>query len=177
MALLAENLVEEWLNRNGYFTIRGIRHGVNEMDLLAVRPESGGVVGWHVEVQVSFRPVGYIGKPTKEMRAEHGGTNSAKTRAPEEIDACARGWVESKFRAADKVAIRERLWPGIKWSFHLVHAIVRESKELEVFQSEGVTCHSFSEILSQLSQRDGQVFSGSTGGDLAEIIGYYNKAM
>ncbi len=25
MALLAEELVEEWLNRNGFFTIRGIK--------------------------------------------------------------------------------------------------------------------------------------------------------
>ena len=39
MALLAESLVEEWLNREGYFTIRGVKHGVGEMDLLAVRPQ------------------------------------------------------------------------------------------------------------------------------------------
>jgi hypothetical protein len=48
MALLAESLVEEWLNRKGYFTIRGLKHGLGEMDLLAVRPESAGVIGWHV---------------------------------------------------------------------------------------------------------------------------------
>ena len=29
MALLAESLVEEWLNRDGYFTIRGVKHGVS----------------------------------------------------------------------------------------------------------------------------------------------------
>jgi Holliday junction resolvase-like predicted endonuclease len=37
MALLAEEIVEEWLNRQGYFTIRGIRLGVNEIDLVAVK--------------------------------------------------------------------------------------------------------------------------------------------
>jgi hypothetical protein len=36
MALLAEEIVEEWLNRNGYFTIRGIKLGVHEIDLLAI---------------------------------------------------------------------------------------------------------------------------------------------
>lgn len=36
MALLAEEIVEEWLNRQGYFTIRGIKMGVQEIDLLAV---------------------------------------------------------------------------------------------------------------------------------------------
>ena len=37
MALLAESLVDEWLNRQGFFTIRGIKHGVGEIDLLGVR--------------------------------------------------------------------------------------------------------------------------------------------
>lgn len=32
MALLAEELVQEWLNRAGFFTIRGVRLGVHEMD-------------------------------------------------------------------------------------------------------------------------------------------------
>jgi hypothetical protein len=26
MALLAESLAEDWLNRDGYFTIRGVKH-------------------------------------------------------------------------------------------------------------------------------------------------------
>ena len=69
MALLAESLVEEWLNRDGYFTIRGLKHGLGEMDLLAVRPQSDGVVGWHVEVTVSFRPIGYI---AREAAADSG---------------------------------------------------------------------------------------------------------
>jgi hypothetical protein len=68
MSLLAESLVEEWLNRKGYFTIRGIKHGIGELDLLGIhRESSGSVTGWHVEVQASFRPVGYIAKLTKEM--------------------------------------------------------------------------------------------------------------
>ncbi len=52
MALLAEEIVEEWLNRQGYFTIRGIRLGVNEIDLVAVKFRSGeSPVCCHVEVQ------------------------------------------------------------------------------------------------------------------------------
>lgn len=37
MELLAETLVEEWLNGNGYFTI-GIKEGVAEIDLLGTCP-------------------------------------------------------------------------------------------------------------------------------------------
>jgi hypothetical protein len=173
MALLAESLVEEWLNRKGYFTIRGLKHGLGEMDLLAVRPDADRVVGWHVEVQASFRPIGYIAKRTREMIAEFGGSaTSSRTRTREQAEDCARAWVAAKFRAPDKVQLREHLWPGVEWSFHLVHAVVRERHELEVFTGEGVTCHAFHQLLSELSQRDG-LFSGSAGGDLAEIVSYY----
>lgn len=175
MALLAESLVEEWLNRDGYFTIRGVKHGVGEMDLLAVRPQpDGSVVGWHVEVQVSFRPIGYVGKRTDRMISEFGGgRTSARGRTPEQVEVCAREWVAAKFRARDKIQLRERLWPGVAWSFHLVHAVVREPRELEVFAADGVVCHPFHELLTTLSRRSKTSFSGSAGGDLAEIVSYY----
>ena len=177
MALLAESLVEEWLNRAGYFTIRGVKHGVGEMDLLAVQRQlDGSVTGWHVEVQISFRPIGYIGKRTSDMVSESGGgRTSARARTPEQVDVCAREWVKAKFRAREKVQLRENLWPGIAWSFHLVHAVVREPRELKVFAAEGVACHPFHELLSVLSDRSWGAFSGSAGGDLAEIVSYYKS--
>jgi len=36
MALLDEQLVEEWLNTQQFFTMRGIKCGVDEIDLLAL---------------------------------------------------------------------------------------------------------------------------------------------
>lgn len=172
MALLGESLVEEWLNREGFFTIRGVKHGVGEMDLLAVKPQSsGGVIGWHVEVQLSFRPIGFIAKLPK---APNQGRQSARKRSSEEIDLCARGWVNDKFRAEDKTRLRDQLWPGITWGFHLVHAVVREKRELTVFANEGVILHPFHDILSSLSTRGS--FSASAGGDLAEIVTYYKSS-
>ena len=67
MALIAESLVDEWLNRKGFFTVRGIKHGVGEIDLLGVRPTENGLEAWHVEVQASFRPIGYIAPLTKDL--------------------------------------------------------------------------------------------------------------
>ena len=43
MALLAESLVEEWLNRKGFFTIRGLKQDVDEIDLLAVAHRGSSV--------------------------------------------------------------------------------------------------------------------------------------
>jgi hypothetical protein len=177
MALLAESLVEEWLNREGYFTIRGVKHCVGEMDLLAVRRQPDGVVvGWHVEVQISFRPIGYIGRRTDGMIAESGGgRTSARSRTREDVEICAREWVRHKFLDPAKIELRDRLWPGVDWSFHLVHAVVREPHELEIFEAERVTCHPFSDLLADLAQRGKHLFSASAGGDLAEIISYYRS--
>lgn len=175
MSLLAESLVEEWLNRQSFFTIRGIKHGIGELDLLGIHREANGsVTGWHVEVQVSFRPVGYIAKLTKDMARISGkARGSAKSRTREEIELCARDWVESKFRTKEKIRVRESLWAGVNWSFHLVHAIVKEPDELAVFKSEGIICHPFSKLLDELSDRREHTYSGSAGGDLAEIVSYY----
>jgi hypothetical protein len=152
-----------------------LKHGVDEIDLLAVHPPANGVIeGWHVEVQASFRPIGYIAKRTDHMVAESGGSKaSARARTAEQIDICAREWVAAKFHAPAKVKLREQLWPGVAWSFHLVHAVVREPRELQAFASEGVVCHPFWELLAALSQRTKGSFSGSAGGDLAEIVSYY----
>jgi hypothetical protein len=175
MALLAENLVEEWLNRKGFFTMRGIKHGVNELDLLGIRRESDGLLtGWHVEVQASFRPIGYIAKLTTAIAGGRAKT-SAVARTGEEVRVCAREWVRAKFCADEKKRVREKMWAGVNWSYHLVHAVVREPAELEVFAHEGVKCHQFHEVLGELLKRKGGAdLSGSAGGDIAEILGYYS---
>lgn len=86
MALLAEALVDEWLNRKGFFTVRGIKHGVEEIDLLGVRSIPGGHEAWHVEVQASFRPMGYLSPMPSALAAELGvNRRSAKKRSDELI--------------------------------------------------------------------------------------------
>jgi hypothetical protein len=176
MSLLAESLVEEWLNRQGFFTIRGVKHGVGEMDLLAVRPEQNNrLVGRHVEVQVSVRPIGYIGKLTKEDIADTGkSATSAAKRTPEQVKKCAIAWVEKKFKSKEKVRLRASLWPGVSWTYHLVHGVVREPNELKHFTDCGLTVLPFHEVLESLSLRKKGSFSGSAGGELAEIVGYYD---
>jgi len=61
MALLAESLVDEWLNRQGFFTVRGIKHGVHEIDLLGVRPKDGGVACWPSVTASDHPMVSYTG--------------------------------------------------------------------------------------------------------------------
>jgi hypothetical protein len=179
MALLAESLVEEWLNRRGFFTIRGVKHGVNEVDLLGIRKRTDdSLEGWHVEVQVSFRPVSYIANLTNDIAGKDGkrrSKTSAKARTSEEVEVCAQEWVRGKFLTDEKRRVRERLWPRISWLYHFVHAVVRDDSELAVFRDLGVECHPFSSVLSELLQGTKEGFSGSAGGDIAEIVGYYKN--
>jgi hypothetical protein len=177
MALLAESLVEEWLNRQRFFTIRGVKHGVHEIDLLAVRREAtGGVTGWHVEVQASFRPIGYICKLTNEMAGRSGRKQtSVRRRTEEEIRECATAWVNIKFNSASKRQVREDLWPGVVWTYHLVHAEVRDETELDFIREMSVTVTPFHKILYTLCSSHQNKFTGSAGGDLAEIVRYFGE--
>src|SRR3954462_5142122 len=98
MALLAEELVEEWLNRMGYFTIRGLKLGVHEIDLLAVRPGESGLECRHLEVQASVRPVSYVTRVPKEIQKATGrAAGSAKTRTDDELRQGIKEWVHKKF--------------------------------------------------------------------------------
>jgi hypothetical protein len=72
MALLAEEIVEEWLNRQGYFTIRGIKIGVHEIDLLAIKISDDHVDCRHIEVTASIHPVSYITDVPKAIQKKLG---------------------------------------------------------------------------------------------------------
>lgn len=172
MALLAESLVDEWLNRQGFFTVRGIRHGVGEIDLLGVRPCVDGLDAWHVEVQASLRPIGYISPLTEESLTGFAKSRtSMKARSPELIEAAARAWVKKKFLAPGKQAARDAAWPGLGWEHVLVHAEVREPLELKAIETQGVRLVPLHVVLSDLEQRHG--LRGSAGTDLSELMKYF----
>ena len=93
MAQSHEKLVEEWLRRNRYFTIRSARIGYSEIDLLALKVEKtekdgkliDKIVRRHIEVQISLKPVSYITQ------------NHAKKRTPEQIEKDVDSWVHKKY--------------------------------------------------------------------------------
>ena len=165
MSKLAESVVEEWLNRQGFFTIRGVKRGLSELDLVAVRCEpKRAVVAWHVEVQVSFRPVGYVTPPA-----------NARKRTPEEMAECVDAWAKKKFLADSKKKLREQLWPEAKWSLHFVHGLVRDPDELTLIRERGIILHPLDEVLESLCGAAPKDFSGSAGADIAELVRFYEN--
>lgn len=168
MALLAEEIVEEWLNRQGYFTIRGIRLGVNEIDLVAVKFRSGeNPVCRHVEVQASMRPVSYISKVPKAARKTGRAANSA-ARSQEELVEGVAEWVDGKFHATKKRALMETLWSG-EWSSELVINNVKSEQEVELIAQHGITIHRLPEIVRELQSNEFPIKSAA-GSDFIDLL-------
>lgn len=168
MALLAEEIVEEWLNRQGYFTIRGIKLGVHEIDILAVRPKGpNGVECRHIEVQVSMRPVSFISRVPKKLQKTGRAANSAK-RTEEELAQGVREWVHTKFQRSDKLALMKSLWAS-DWTAELVLNAVKSEKEVELIRAHGVAIVWLKDIVASLG-RDRFIVESRCGADLIDLI-------
>lgn len=139
MSLLDEQLVDEWLNRQHFFTMRGIKCGIDEIDLLAIRHKDGASEFWHVEVQISYRPVGYIG-----------GDTNARKRTDDEIKTGVEQWVAKKFTSEKKTEKRNSISPNTKWRYILVHAVLKDEKELEYMKELGVELIPYKTVLKEL---------------------------
>lgn len=175
MALFAETLVEEWLNRRGYFTVRGAKGGLLEMDLLAVRPRVGeGPQAVHFEVQASTRPNAWISKWTPRLQRELGvSSNNARKRSEEQLAECVEAWVAKKFLSPKVIEVREGLWPGLSWEHAFVHGVVKHREELPAIAAYGVEVIELASMIDELVERKGKVFktTSSTAADIAALIG------
>jgi len=174
MSFLGEELVEEWLNRKGYFTIRRAKIGNGEIDLLAIKYTAEKIDCWHYEVQASLRPVSYICSTPKELRKEGKAAHNAKKRPLSEIEAGVDEWVEKKFLDSKKKELRRSLWP-MKWNFGLVVGNVKHPEELKIIAERNITIISIANIIKSLSPRskinnNGFKIGAASGADLIDLV-------
>ena len=161
MALIDEQLVEEWLNRQNFFTMRGIKSGIDEIDLLAIRHNADTTTDyWHTEVQVSYRPIGYIG-----------GDSNARKRTEQEIRDGVMQWVDKKFKSMRKIDRRNDILPNANWRYLLVHGEVKDVAELEIMKELGVDLLPYKQVLLELCA-DKSKTSSSTATSITEILNY-----
>lgn len=170
MSLLAEEIVEEWLNRQGYFTIRGVKLGVHEIDLLAVRPAGKhGTERRHIEVQVSFRPVSYITKVPKKIQKMTGRAGGSAKRRPEaELRDSVAEWVKKKYELPSKLKLMQQLFPG-EWTRELVVHIVKHEEEIREIQRQGVNVHRLRNIVRQML-KEPPLVQGAVSGDVFDLV-------
>ena len=176
MALLAEELVEEWLNRQGYFTIRGIRVGVQEIDLLAVRSGREGLECRQIEVQASVRPVSYMTRVPKTVQKETGrAATSARARNDIDLRQGIREWIEKKYDHPAKKRIRKGLAPG-PWSRELIVNQVKHPRELELIKEAGITVRFLADILIQL-KAGGLLLEGAAGSHFVDLVAFTTSGL
>lgn len=168
MALLAEEIVQEWLNRQGYFTIRGIKLGVHEIDLLAIKFLGNGSADCrHVEVQASMRPISNISRVPKSSQKTGRPANSAKRSDDELVEGVAE-WVEKKFKRVDKKTLINSLWLG-NWTSELVINVVKSSEEVDLIASHGVKILHLMDIVKSLAD-DAFIVKSASGADIVDLI-------
>ncbi len=171
MAMLSEEVVEEWLNRRGFFTIRGIKVGLNEIDLLAIKKTDTGVDAWHVEVQVSINPVAFISKTRRADRAFGIGANSARARTREVLAECVEEFVNKKFNGDDIKKVRNKLWSG-DWKYFMALGNVKDDREPVLIKAAGVGVFFIKDIIKALGENKNNdfVITKATGGDLVDLV-------
>lgn len=170
MSLLGEEVVEEWLNRNGYFTIRGIKVGVDEIDILAIRPLPDGKHECrHIEVQVSINPISYITKVPAAIRKKTGiGPHNAKRRDAAQLTQGVHEWIEAKFNQPRKVELRNCLCPS-SWTKELVVGMVKHEEELDLLRQAGITIHRLKDVLSEMVEKC-TVVKAAAGADIFDLM-------
>jgi hypothetical protein len=168
VALLAEELVEEWLNRQGYFTIRGVKLGVDEIDILATKFINDGSIEYrHIEVQASMRPISYISKVPKEVQKQGKAANSM-SRTNEELVQGVNEWVEKKFKKARKVKLMQLLAPA-KWSSELVINNIKSMEEVNLIKERGIKIIALSEVIADLHDKK-FIIQSASGADFVDLI-------
>jgi hypothetical protein len=173
MALLAEEIVEEWLNRDGWFTIRGIKIGVGEIDILAIKPTGNGIRARHLEVQASFNPVSYLTGVPKEKRQPGQAAGSAKHRSDEELQNCVSEWVRKKYDLPKKVKQRKALFDG-SWTRELVVHKYKYREEVVLIRKAGITVHKLRDVIDSFKRGD-TVVSKAAGADFVELVTGFDK--
>lgn len=169
MAILAEEIVEEWLNRQGYFTIRGIKLGVHEIDLLAIRIDEQRIDCRHIEVTASIHPVSYLTDVPKAIQKETGRKpKSTKERTEVELRKGIQEWVDKKFNLKPKNQLRNKLYPG-DWSFELAVHEIRHPEELDLLIEAGIRLHHLRDIVNEL-KTEKTIISSASGASLVDLV-------
>lgn len=149
-------------------TIRGIKIGVHEIDLLAIAWREGGKAECrHIEVQASMRPMSFISKVPKSLQKEGRAVNSAK-RSNDELEQGVKEWVHTKFKRTGKVSLMQTLWKG-SWTSELVLNIVKSETEVDLIRQHGVSVMWLPDIVASLEKGKFPVQSAS-GADLVDLL-------
>mgnify|MGYP001594322883 CR=1 FL=1 len=125
---IIENIVANWFNSKGYFLIKNLKVGVNEIDILAIKLNNEQKVddSIHIEVQCSSKPIGYIG-----------GSKSAKKRSASEIKLGVMTYIDKKFNKKKIKNVIEKLI-GNKYRKMFICGRLKDESTIKYFEKNGI---------------------------------------
>jgi hypothetical protein len=168
MTLLAEEIVEEWLNRQAtsrYAESKWVFTKLTCSRLNGWRPERPSVAT--LKSKLPCGPVSYISRVPKKQQKAGRSAKSAK-RSDEELILGVTEWVEIKFRCPDKKTLMAKLWNG-DWSSELVVNVVKSENEVKLIADHGIKILRLNEIVSSLA-RHRFVIGSASGADIIDLI-------
>ncbi|MBI2049856.1 MAG: hypothetical protein HYT35_00135 [Candidatus Staskawiczbacteria bacterium] len=147
---IIENIVANWFNSKGYFLIKNLKIGVNEIDILAVKLNNDQKVGdaIHIEIQCSSNPIGYIG-----------GSSSAKRRNVSEIKLGVASYIDRKFNNKKIRNVIERLI-GNKYRKMFICGKLKYENTIKYFEKDGIEVMRVWQIFKETKTNKGKYKTG-----------------
>lgn len=137
---LSEQFVASALESLGYFLIQGLKVGVREADFLAVRLDKDRLLHYHIEVQISYNPVGVL-----RAHARLGRTGNDPLQAADE-------YIEKKFFQKDVIKAIECYFKTKMYKKIFIYNRLRDSKQLRAFSDKGIECIKLQSLINQAEQ-------------------------
>src|SRR3989344_4665719 len=143
---IIENIVANWFNSKGYFLIKNLKVGVNEIDILAVKLNNNQKVddSIHIEVQCSSNPIGYIG-----------GSSSAKKRNASGIESGVAAYIDKKFNNKKIKNVIERLI-GNKYRKMFICGKLKDESTIKYFKKNGIKVMRVWQIFKEIKANKGE---------------------
>ncbi len=147
---IIENIVAGWFNSKGYFLIKNLKIGVNEMDILAVKLGDDQKVNdaIHIEVQCSSNPIGYIG-----------GTPSAKKRDAIGVEEGVVAYIDKKFNNPKITEVINSLI-GNNYRKMFICGNLKEEETIKYFEKNGIKVMRVWQIFKELKANEGEYKTG-----------------
>ena len=138
MSDLIADVVGEWLCLKGYFIIRGLKVGLNEIDVLAIKPRDGRIAeAAHYEISISTTPISYLG------------ARSAKRQSEAEIRKSVARFVAKKYTNVNTVKLIERL-VGKQYGRFFVTGNRKHEMEIVALKEHEVKVIPVTQVLAEL---------------------------
>lgn len=156
---LIEDIIANWFNSKGYFLIRNLKIGVNEVDILAIKLSNRHQIedSIHIEVQCSTKPIGYIG-----------GSKSAKKRTSEDVDNGVTDYINKKFNNKKIKDVIEQLI-GSKYRKIFICGKLKDEDTLKYFIKNGVEVMRVWEILEKIKFKE-EKYKTSAGNRYYQLL-------